>query len=68
MENSGVKITILVVFALCLLAVVGGIVVGFSRGRVALGIILSIGVPAGLLSPLAVYTRYNAERGKDEEE
>jgi len=56
----------IVILLLCLAAIIGGIVAGFLRGRVALGFILSVGVPSVLVLPLAAYRRLMSDNPKKE--
>jgi len=56
----------IVILVLSLAAIIGGIAAGFLRGRVALGFILSVGVPSVLVLPLAAYRRIMSDNPKKE--
>lgn len=58
MENRALRVSWLVVTILMAASIVAGILLGFVRGRIALGFVLCVGVPAVLASPAAAFRTF----------
>jgi hypothetical protein len=66
MENRALRVSWIIVMILTAVSIVAGILLGFLRGRTALGFVLCVGVPAVLASPAAAFRtfeRRSAEPG-----
>ncbi|WP_455383206.1 hypothetical protein [Salinispira pacifica] len=63
MENRALRVSWLVATLLMLASIAAGIVLGFARGRIALGVVLCVGVPAVLASPAAAFRAFDRRTG-----